>query len=156
MLTYNNLSVDIYTLQYKFKKLNIYPGNFSYFSTLIFKNKKHMFTLGIFTTHLPYIALVVFYAFFSIFGISKASSGEIQSVDRMVLVEITSTETFSVTTVDNQYNTQNFSDTGFLPFKVSNIFPALQKLVHKTFYLAEYRKNNFYTTLFSRPPPLFS
>ena len=45
MLTYNNLSVDIYTLQYKFKKLNIYPGNFSYFSTLIFKNKKHMFTL---------------------------------------------------------------------------------------------------------------
>jgi hypothetical protein len=33
-----------------------------------------MFTIGIFTTHLPYIAFVVFYAFFLFFGVNKASS----------------------------------------------------------------------------------
>ncbi len=41
-----------------------------------------MFTFGIFTTHIPYIAVVAFYAFFLLFGAEKASSGEIHSDNR--------------------------------------------------------------------------
>ncbi|SHI94036.1 hypothetical protein SAMN05444280_10872 [Tangfeifania diversioriginum] len=36
-----------------------------------------MFTIGIFSTHIPYIALVAFYAYFLLFGMEKASKGEI-------------------------------------------------------------------------------
>jgi len=36
-----------------------------------------MFTFGMFSTHIPYIALVAFYAYFLLFGMEKASKGEI-------------------------------------------------------------------------------
>lgn len=36
-----------------------------------------MFTFGMFTTHIPYVALVAFYAYFLLFGMEKASNGEI-------------------------------------------------------------------------------
>ena len=36
-----------------------------------------MFTFGMFTSHIPYIALVAFYAYFLLFGVDKASKGEI-------------------------------------------------------------------------------
>jgi hypothetical protein len=46
-----------------------------------------MFTIGIFTTHLPYIAFVVFYAFFLLFGVNKASSGEIQWGESSIILK---------------------------------------------------------------------
>lgn len=36
-----------------------------------------MFTFGMFSSHIPYIALVAFYAYFLLFGMEKASKGEI-------------------------------------------------------------------------------
>ena len=36
-----------------------------------------MFTFGMFTSHIPYIALVAFYAYFVLFGMEKASKGEL-------------------------------------------------------------------------------
>jgi hypothetical protein len=41
-----------------------------------------MFTFGLFTTHFPYLAFVVFYAYFLIFGVGKATSGEIESDEK--------------------------------------------------------------------------
>ncbi len=38
-----------------------------------------MFSFGIFTTHLPYIAMVAFYAYILIFGVEKTSKGEVYS-----------------------------------------------------------------------------
>jgi hypothetical protein len=51
-----------------------------------------MFTIGIFTTHLPYIAFVVFYAFFLLFGVNKASSGEIQWGENNLVLKAPATE----------------------------------------------------------------
>jgi len=46
-----------------------------------------MFTVGIFTTHFPYIAMVVFYAYFLIFGVDQANNGEIRLADHSVKIE---------------------------------------------------------------------
>jgi hypothetical protein len=46
-----------------------------------------MFTVGIFTTHIPYIAFVVFYAWFLLFGIGKAASGEIETGEKYCKTE---------------------------------------------------------------------
>lgn len=46
-----------------------------------------MFTVGIFTTHFPYIAFVVFYAYFLIFGVEKANNGEIRLTEHSVRIE---------------------------------------------------------------------
>ena len=46
-----------------------------------------MFTFGIFTTHLPYVAFVVFYAYFLLFGVNKASSGEIENGEKFCKTE---------------------------------------------------------------------
>ena len=57
-----------------------------------------MFTFGIFTTHIPYIAVVAFYAFFLLFGAEKASSGEIPSDNRhafMVCFKVTDNHNFT-------------------------------------------------------------
>lgn len=46
-----------------------------------------MFSFGIFTTHLPYIAFVVFYAYFLIFGVEKAQDGKIQISEHSVQIK---------------------------------------------------------------------
>lgn len=46
-----------------------------------------MFSFGIFTTHLPYVAFVVFYAYFLIFGLEKSHDGEIQVSEHSVHIQ---------------------------------------------------------------------
>jgi len=47
-----------------------------------------MFSVGIFTTHLPYIAMVVFYAWFLIVGVNKTNDGEIQFTDNSSTIQM--------------------------------------------------------------------
>lgn len=46
-----------------------------------------MFTFGIFTTHIPYIAMVAFYAYFLIFGVEKPDEGKTKPADKSFIVQ---------------------------------------------------------------------
>ncbi len=115
-----------------------------------------MFTLGIFTTHIPYIALVVFYAFFWIIGVNKASSGELQLFESRISVE---SPTFEVLVEDDQHhfkNSKSLLEQQFLATNYNVAFAALQKLKHKCFHPEIQPVTNTGLTLFSRPPPFLS
>ena len=47
-----------------------------------------MFTIGIFTTHIPYVAFVVFYAFFFLFGIRDDAAVTLQKREVPNLCEL--------------------------------------------------------------------
>lgn len=47
-----------------------------------------MFTFGIFTTHIPYIAMVAFYAYFLLFGVNQAADGKIKIAKKSHTVQI--------------------------------------------------------------------
>ncbi|MDB4584563.1 hypothetical protein N9164_15535, partial [Draconibacterium sp.] len=47
-----------------------------------------MFTFGIFTTHIPYIAIVAFYAYFLIFGVNQTASDKIKITEKSATVQI--------------------------------------------------------------------
>ena len=115
-----------------------------------------MFTLGIFTTHIPYIALVVFYAFFWVFGVNKASSGEIQLAENRISLEIPTVEIDFEIAKNNSFTVQNPFDQFFLPPDYNTSFSALQKLRYKVLHLEKQRQNHTYAVLFSRPPPFLS
>jgi hypothetical protein len=114
-----------------------------------------MFTIGIFTTHLPYIAFVAFYAFFLFFGVSKASSGEFHSGDKMI-------PEFSGESKDIQLFKDSKSDFKYhsfsgMFFPESNKIPVFkEKLKISSFYPPGNEDFTRYLILFSRPPPCFS
>ncbi len=115
-----------------------------------------MFTFGIFTTHLPYIALVVFYAFFWIIGINKTSSEDIQFDGIKVSLESPLDEGIGETFKEYLNDSQNFCYPDFSPPGSKKDFTVRKKLKYKGFHPDKYRQYCFYTALFSRPPPFLS
>ncbi len=115
-----------------------------------------MFTLGIFTTHLPYIAIVVFYAFFWVIGVNKASSGEIKFGESKFYTEIQNAEIIVEPIQGKSCDSQNFFNIGFIPPDRNELFTAFQKLKHKGYYLINHWQHKSYTVFFSRPPPIIS
>jgi len=111
-----------------------------------------MFTVGIFSTHLPYIAFVFFYAFFFLFGIQKASAVE---VNGEASIKILSVKTDAHTNFSEGYNIYSSHD---------NNVSRLQLTYYKYFddkilgvFLS--RKDHIvqillHTPLFYRPPPV--
>lgn len=112
-----------------------------------------MFTIGIFTTHLPYIALVVFYAFFWVFGVNKASTGELNSGKSLLSVEISAYEKVAEISHTASFDNVAASDNFFIPPDNLYYSTAIQKIIHRGYYLFEYFPDNIYNVLFSRPPP---
>ena len=47
-----------------------------------------MFTFGIFTTHIPYIAMFAFYAYFLLFGVNRLDDSKIEVADKSHSVQI--------------------------------------------------------------------
>ncbi len=115
-----------------------------------------MFTFGIFTTHLPYIALVVFYAFFWIFGVNKASSGELEFGKSRISAEIQSGEIRIETVQGKTFDSHNIFDLGFLPPDRNEMFAALQMLKHEGYHFATLWQYKYYRAFISRPPPFIS
>jgi len=60
-----------------------------------------MFTVGLFSTHIPYLAFVVFYAFFFLFGIQKAHAGELSDTDKALVVKISVVSSEQVTEAED-------------------------------------------------------
>lgn len=110
-----------------------------------------MFTFGIFTTHFPYIAFVLFYAYFLIFGIGQASSGEIRTGEKYYQTEWVSEYHYNPATTDLHFfgdaNTDEFYGAG------PGDFLFRQKIKYPQYICETYRPDGYCTLLFCRPPP---
>lgn len=109
-----------------------------------------MFSVGIFTTHIPYIAMIAFYAFFLLFGVEKAREEKIKLTEKSVSVEyhlnsFNNTQVFNTvcfyTHVTETIPQQQFEK---LEVKQKWKFRNIVKFSHQ-----EYSGN----PLFCRPPP---
>lgn len=114
-----------------------------------------MFTIGIFTTHLPYIAFVVFYAFFLLFGVNKASSGEIQWGENNLVLKAPSEEIAGANSADfSSYHSHEKA--GIFSPGAADFFVFKENIQHAAFYPENIRQCYFPQALFSRPPPVLS
>jgi hypothetical protein len=111
-----------------------------------------MFTVGIFTTHFPYIAFVVFYAWILLFGVDKAASGEIETGEKYCKTEWVA---------ERHYNSEDVISTNFCDInqgdKENHRFkeiPFKRKLSYPEYLYKEYQNNFYCNSLFSRPPPI--
>ena len=115
-----------------------------------------MFTIGIFTTHLPYIAFVVFYAFFLLFGVNKASSGEIQCGENNLVLKAPTGEELNRTDVAD-FSNYNYHEGVGIFSPGSNVFFVIKEHIqHATYNPENIRHCYFSQALFSRPPPVLS
>lgn len=110
-----------------------------------------MFSVGIFTTHLPYIAIVAFYACFLIFGAENASDGKVYS-ESFLTIEIDS-DNFNIDACyiakcNFNYN-KNIHKTATFE---NHVFK--RKLKHPDFNYSHYRQECFCFSFISRPPPV--
>ncbi len=111
-----------------------------------------MFSFGIFTTHIPYIAFVVFYAYFLLFGVEKATKGEIQSAEKSIVERHQVVKYASVAERNNYYFQ---SDTDFYArsgFDFDTYF-FKRKVKHWISAPPFFHQTEFYTSLSNRPPP---
>ncbi len=110
-----------------------------------------MFTFGIFTTHLPYVAFVVFYAYFLLFGVNKANSGEIENGEKLCKTEWSIEKHISKDDVKafhySDFNCDEIRSHRYKTFhsKPGISWPELQLTACVT--------SGFGFQLFSRPPP---
>ncbi|SHF78988.1 hypothetical protein SAMN05444274_10949 [Mariniphaga anaerophila] len=114
-----------------------------------------MFTIGIFTTHIPYIAFAVFYAFFLLFGVNKASSGEIDWGENNIVFKAQAVDIFSEADTANFSNFHYSQGAGL--FSPGTCFFADKKNISYTSFFPENIRKCYYSqALFNRPPPVLS
>jgi len=109
-----------------------------------------MFSVGIFTTHLPYIAMFVFYAWFLIVGVNKTNDGEIQLADKSSTIQMHIDCSVEFFNAENQCFYLSFAETietGF--FEKAKVKQKWKYFARKIFSSQDYPENN----LFCRPPP---
>jgi len=110
-----------------------------------------MFTVGIFTTHIPYIAFVVFYAWFLLFGVSKAASGEIETGEKYCKTEWVAEKHYNISDSNSSnfyINSETVKYSGFeeIHFK--------QKIIYPEYVFRKHKQDYFCSSLFCRPPPV--
>lgn len=110
-----------------------------------------MFSFGIFSTHIPYIAFVAFYAYFLLFGVEKASKGELQSEKSAFFTELQAEHSFIAANQQNHFFYHNDfidSSTDFEPFIFKRkIRPPINLSV-------VFQQMELYHPLSNRPPPV--
>lgn len=111
-----------------------------------------MFTVGIFSTHLPYIAFVFFYAYFFIFGIQKATNGELSNDEKTLLTEARVIDHFDTT---SQQYSFHYADFQLIKNQTSQKKYIFEKRIKQSCFIRDKLVNtNFSFPLFSRPPPV--
>jgi hypothetical protein len=110
-----------------------------------------MFTFGIFTSHIPYIAVVAFYAYFLIFGVNKAVNGEIQVSDNQFITEVQSTSIDADFNTDSNFHYQNDFDFYVHSHFEESVFK--RKIKYRNSFFAETLQTGFNKSCYSRPPP---
>lgn len=109
-----------------------------------------MFTIGIFSTHIPYIAFVLFYAYFLIAGIQKASAGEIQISERSSFVSEMQVEQ---NVSDHSVSDNSFYYDSFLHPNLE-VFVFKRKIKHRETLFMFHPPASFLTSFSNRPPPV--
>jgi len=110
-----------------------------------------MFIIGIFSTHIPYLAFVFFYAFFFLFGYQKISDEKFPTEEKsnLHILALNTDSQFSNSKVNFDFNDSNVT---ISPEKRCMVFPN-----RKTELLIPPEKNiqqeDFNFFCFSRPPP---
>ena len=111
-----------------------------------------MFTVGIFSTHLPYLAFVFFYAWFILFGIQEVSNGERETIEKSCF-----SKSYFVTQTNNPINIQNFDyadNFSALNFRYSRNFRINNEIKGSSYMLTKTSYSCFSFSLFNRPPPI--
>lgn len=109
-----------------------------------------MFTFGIFTTHLPYIAMVAFYAYFLIFGVDQANDGKIKIDEKSQTVQIHISNSVETVSIDTYCFYKTFDE--IIEMHIFEKTTVKRKWKHHgvaKFTSQDYPEN----ALFSRPPP---
>lgn len=110
-----------------------------------------MFTFGIFTTHFPYIVIVVFYAWFFIFGVKTPVNDETKISESKFNIELQTAKVFADTNhISNFHYHDAFGLKVCFGFEES-LFK--RKLHHQGTLTASHWQYCFGNSLFSRPPP---
>ena len=110
-----------------------------------------MFTVGIFTTHIPYVAFVVFYAFFFLFDINAPAKEEVQISDSKFKIELQTSKSFAdANAVSNFHYHTDFDFSTHKNFEKS-LFK--RKLNHQCAVITVHWQYHLCNSLFSRPPP---
>lgn len=115
------------------------------------KNKGSMFTIGIFTTHIPYIALVVFYAFFFMFGYQNIAEEKISTEKKFTLNELTIKTNNQLNNISGSFSVDDF-DISCVP-KNERIFYVARITRFSIPPDNSFQSGNFAFSNFSRPPP---
>lgn len=110
-----------------------------------------MFTVGIYSTHLPYIAFVLFYAVFFLFGIEKESAGELIENRQIVSKENSLISDFKTDILyENIYRYDAWRKENInkllIPYKEKS------KVNYSVSVLFDFAVSSF--SHFSRPPPV--
>lgn len=109
-----------------------------------------MFTFGIFTTHLPYITIVAFYAYFLIFGVNQAADCKIKISEKSITVQIHLDNSFEQAPADTYSFYSSLTES-----REIDIFEKTKvKQKFKLFGADKlFPQDSHANTLFSRPPP---
>lgn len=126
---------------------------FFYFSGLKFKKvKSRMFTFGIFTTHLPYVAFVVFYAYFLLFGMKNLPVQEENKISQSkLIIQVQSDRLLSDQISGSCYYYKTLLDISIKKNLGESIFR--EKINHQCCLDIGYWQDILSTSIFSRPPP---
>ena len=109
-----------------------------------------MFSVGIFTTHLPYIAMVAFYVWFLIIGVDKTNDGEIQFADKSSTIQMHLDNAVEIIKAENQCFYLSFAEIAEIAFfEKARVKQKWKSFAQTTFVSRDYLENS----LFCRPPP---
>lgn len=114
-----------------------------------------MFTIGIFTTHLPYIAFIAFYAFFVLLGTDKSPAEDLQETDSQIIAYYNNQHSITATADNPTPGTSKFTDS-FIFSPASNEYDNAGILHRYTIFTSICLKQlTAPENLFCRPPPAF-
>ncbi|WP_346855944.1 hypothetical protein [uncultured Draconibacterium sp.] len=112
-----------------------------------------MFTFGIFTTHIPYIAMVAFYAYFLIFGVEQPADVKSKHTEKSFIVQTHINNTSEIIPANTICFYSVFTEkTASSVFEQTKVRQKWRCFGADRFFPQDYPEN----TLFCRPPPVWA
>ncbi len=110
-----------------------------------------MFSVGIFTTHTPYVLMLVFYAWFLISGVNKTSEGKINLTEKSLTIQKHINGTGDYSNIDTFAYYSALTENNYKIFdKITTSKQKWKRLYYDDFI----SQDDYADSLFSRPPPV--
>ncbi len=109
-----------------------------------------MFTFGLFSTHIPYLAFVLFYAVFFFFGVEQTSAGGYEEGEQIVPKEISIAMDYKQHVDNDEY----YGNDAYQKEKISMLFffyCRQGKIIYPE--NISLKSSVYLFSYFSRPPP---